>query len=279
MTDPTDRPQGGPPSARAQAGVRLSKRMSELGLASRREADDWISRGWVRVDGRVVAELGSRVLDGQRITLDPRARRDQDGRVTVLLHKPLGIVSGQAEDGHHPARTLVVPERRWRGDRTHLAFSPSHRQGLVPAGRLDLDSTGLLVLTQDGRIAKTLIGEDGLVEKEYLVTVMPARGAAPLSARSERDLAALRHGLLLDGVALRPATVERVGPDRLRFVLQEGRKRQIRRMCEQIGFAVRELVRIRIGSILLGDLPLGTWRYLGAEESFLPPTTSTGPVR
>lgn len=258
------------------AGVRLSKRMSEEGLASRREADDWIARGWVRVDGRVVSELGSRVLEGQRITLDPRARRDQQSRVTVLLHKPLGVVSGQAEDGHVPARTLVVPDRRWRGDRSPLAFSPSHRQGLVPAGRLDLDSTGLLVLTQDGRVAQALIGRDDestLVDKEYLVRVAPAPGAAPLAARPDAALAPLRHGLALDGVALRPAVVERVGPDRLRFVLGEGRKRQIRRMCEQVGLAVRELVRVRIGAVHLGDLPLGAWRYLAPGESFdrLPP--------
>jgi 23S rRNA pseudouridine2604 synthase len=257
--------------------------MSEQGLASRREADDWIARGWVRVDGRVVAELGARVLDGQRITLDPRARRDQLSRVTVLLHKPLGVVSGQAEDGHQPARTLVVPERHWRGDRSELAFSPAHRQGLVPAGRLDLDSTGLLVLTQDGRIAKTLIGEDSGVEKEYLVRVAPAHGATPLAARTDADLAPLRHGMALDGVALRPAVVERVGPDRLRIVLREGRKRQIRRMCEQLGLAVRELVRVRIGAVHLGDLPLGAWRYLGPDEAFVsgpaPSSTPRAPVR
>ena len=258
-------------------GVRLSKRMSEQGLASRREADDWIARGWVRVDGRVVSELGARVLEGQRITLDPRARRDQLARVTVLLHKPLGIVSGQAEDGHRPARTLVVPERRWHGDRSGIEFRPAHRQGLVPAGRLDLDSTGLLVLTQDGRVAKALIGEDSAVEKEYLVRVAPMRGAPPLAARQDADLAPLRHG-----IELRPAVVERVSPDRLRFVLREGRKRQIRRMCEQVGLAVLELVRVRIGGVRLGDLPLGAWRYLGPDESFgaspQPPATPARPV-
>ena len=275
MTEPTDAVPAGP------AGVRLSKRMSELGIASRREADDWIARGWVRVDGRVVSELGSRVLEGQRITLDPRARRDQESRATVLLHKPLGIVSGQAEDGHRPARTLIGPASRWRGARSGLAFSPAHLRGLVPAGRLDLDSTGLLVLTQDGRIAKSLIGPDhatGEVEKEYLVRVAPARGAAPLAARSDADLAPLRPGLGLDDVALQPAVVERIGPDRLRVVLREGRKRQIRRMAEQVGLVVRELVRGRIGGVHLGELPLGAWRYLGADESFAPAPAAHRPV-
>ena len=148
--------------------------MSELGLASRREADEWISRGWIRVDGFVVSELGSRVLATQRITIDPRARRAQAEQVTVLLNKPVGYVSGQAEDGHRPARVLVTPDRRWREDRSPLRFTPQHLKSLVPAGRLDIDSVGLLVLTQDGRIAKQLVGEGSGIEKEYLFASPPA---------------------------------------------------------------------------------------------------------
>ena len=140
--------------------LRLSKRMSELGIASRREADEWIARGWVRVDGRVVAELGSRVLPSQRITIDARARNAQAQLVTVLLNKPVGYVSGQAEDGYQPARVLVTPDRQWREDRSAIRFLPQHLRSLVPAGRLDIDSVGLLVLTQDGRVARQLIGDD-----------------------------------------------------------------------------------------------------------------------
>jgi 23S rRNA pseudouridine2604 synthase len=249
----------------ADLGVRLSKRMSALGLASRREADEWIARGWVRVDGRVVDTLGARVHPGQRIEIDPRARGEQARRVTVLLHKPVGYVSGQAEDGYEPAVVLVTPANRWAGDHSGVRFEPRHRASLVPAGRLDIDSTGLLVLTQDGRVAKALIGDDSDVAKEYLVRVAPRAGAGVAPDALER----LRHGLELDGVALRPAEVEWLNEDQLRFVLRQGRKRQIRRMCEAVGLDVLGLKRVRIGGVRLGDLPPGQWRYLGADESFV----------
>jgi 23S rRNA pseudouridine2604 synthase len=267
-----ERPPGGPRGADGQpemtghndGSVRLSKRMSELGLASRREADEWIARGWVRVDGAVVSELGSRVLATQRVTIDPRARRAQAEQVTVLLNKPVGYVSGQAEDGHRPARVLVTAERRWREDRALLRFAAQHLKSLVPAGRLDIDSVGLLVLTQDGRIAKQLVGEGSGIEKEYLVRVA-SDGASPLAPAG---LAQLRHGLSLDGEALLPADVEWVNADQLRFVLREGKKRQIRRMCEAVGLRVLGLKRVRIGAVMLGALPAGQWRYLGADERF-----------
>jgi 23S rRNA pseudouridine2604 synthase len=257
-----------PPDAPAGDGsLRLSKRMSELGLASRREADEWIARGWVRVDGEVVSELGSRVLPSQRVTIDPRARNAQAQLVTVLLHKPVGYVSGQAEDGYRPARVLVTPDRQWRDDRSGIRFQPQHLRSLVPAGRLDIDSVGLLVLTQDGRVARQLIGEDNGVEKEYLVRVA-TKSAAGLS---REGLALLRHGLELDGKALRPALVEWANADQLRFVLSEGRKRQIRRMCEAVGLQVLGLKRVRIGAVALGALPAGQWRYLRADERFVAP--------
>jgi 23S rRNA pseudouridine2604 synthase len=243
--------------------VRLSKRLTEDGVASRREADAWIEAGWVRVDGRV-ARLGQRVQPGQRIEVDPAARREQSQRVTILLHKPIGYVSGQAEDGYEPASVLVTPENHWAEDPTRVAFRPSHTRGLAPAGRLDIDSTGLLVLTQDGRIAKTLIGEDSAIEKEYLVRVEYTRdGTLP-----EADLERLRHGLELDGRPLKPARVSWANEDQLRFVLREGRKRQIRRMCEAVGLKVLGLKRVRIGRVPLGKLPPGQWRYLGPFERF-----------
>ena len=261
------------PALPAAASVRLSKRMSELGLASRREADAWIERGWVRVDGRVVNELGSRVLAEQRVTLDPRARRAQAELVTVLLNKPIGYVSGQAEGGHRPARVLVTPDRRWREDEAPLRFSPQHLRSLVPAGRLDIDSVGLLVLTQDGRVARQLVGVGGEIEKEYLVRV-ETLDRMPLPA--ER-LELLRHGLELDGAALRPAVVEWLNADQLRFVLKEGKKRQIRRMCEAVSLHVLGLKRVRIGTVALGALPPGQWRYMGEQESFLPAAQRAGP--
>jgi 23S rRNA pseudouridine2604 synthase len=252
--------------APADPSLRLSKRMSQLGIASRREADEWIAKGWVRVDGRVVAELGSRVLPEQHITVDAKARREQDARVTVLVNKPVGYVSGQAEDGYEPALVLVKPENQWREDGSGTRFVREHLRSLVPAGRLDIDSVGLLVLTQDGRVARQLIGDDSAIEKEYLVRVAPAEGR-PVDADL---LDRLRHGLELDGEALRPAQVEWVNEDQLRFVLTQGKKRQIRRMCELVGLQVLGLKRVRIGAVMLGDLPPGQWRYLRSDETFAP---------
>jgi 23S rRNA pseudouridine2604 synthase len=252
------------PPEHAPDSMRLSKRMSELGIASRREADEWIEKGWVRVDGQVVRELGSRVVASQQITVDAKARHQQAQRVTVLVNKPVGYVSGQAEDGYEPALVLVTPQNQWREDRSGTRFLREHLKSLVPAGRLDIDSVGLLVLTQDGRVAKQLIGEDSDVEKEYLVRVeQPAGTRLP-----EDKLALLRHGLELDGEALRPAHVEWVNDDQLRFVLKQGKKRQIRRMCEAVGLKVVGLKRVRIGAVMLGDLPAGQWRYLRMDESF-----------
>jgi 23S rRNA pseudouridine2604 synthase len=235
--------------------------MAALGIASRREADEWIEAGWVRVNGKL-AVLGLRVQPDVRIEIDPRARREQLQRMTVLLHKPIGYVSGQAEDGYEPAVLLVTRENRWSED--HVHGPTGALRGLAPAGRLDIDSTGLLVLTQDGRVARTLIGEDSAVEKEYLVRVRRNQ-PGPLPPES---MAQLQHGLMLDGKALKPAKVSWANEDQLRFVLREGKKRQIRRMCEQVGLEVTGLKRVRIGSVVLGKLPLGQWRYLRADESF-----------
>lgn len=234
--------------------------MGELGLCSRREAEEWIVNGWVRVDGVVINTLGVRVSPQARIEVDDAARAQQGALVTVLLHKPVGYVSGQAEDGYEPAITLVRPENHWSGDSSPVRFQPVHLQGLAPAGRLDIDSTGLLVLTQDGRIARQLIGQDSSVEKEYLVRVEGRLG--------DDGLARLRHGLTLDGVKLRPAQVSWQNAEQLRFVLREGRKRQIRRMCEMVGLKVTGLKRVRSGHVLLGGLPPGKWRYLGTDERF-----------
>jgi len=170
-------------------------------------------------------------------------------------------VSGQAEKGYQPAVALVRPETRFAKDASGLRFARTHLAGLAVAGRLDIDSQGLLVLTQDGRIARTLIGEDSEVEKEYLVRVHGQ--IAP------DGLARLKHGLSLDGKRLRPAQVEWQNDAQLRFILREGKKRQIRRMCEQVGLTVTGLKRIRIGRIRLGALPVGQWRYLCADEAFV----------
>lgn len=239
---------------------RLSKRMSDLGMCSRREADDWISNGWVKVDGKVVDVLGTRVSPTASIEVSKAATRYQSEQVTILLNKPIGYVSGQAEDGHTPASVLLTPDNHWADDASGVKFKPAHLRGLAPAGRLDIDSTGLLVFTQDGRVARQLIGNHSDVEKEYLVRVEGTLDAAGLGR--------LQHGLELDGVKLRPARVSWQNEDQLRFVLREGRKRQIRRMCELVGLTVTGLKRIRSGRVLLGPLPVGRWRYLRHDETF-----------
>ena len=260
------------PSATGATTVRLNKRMAELGLCSRREADAWIDQGWVRVNGQV-AEMGMQVGSTDRITVEREAQAQQEQQVTVLLHKPMGYVSGQAEDGHEPAMVLFQARNQWTGDTTRIRFSPAQFKGLAPAGRLDIDSVGLLVMTQDGRVARQLIGEDADMEKEYLVRVTCSGPNGDVAVNVQAHFPAaqmqrLRHGLSLDGKPLKPAQVEWQNPEHLRFVLKEGKKRQIRRMCEQVGLKVVGLKRIRMGRISLGALPVGQWRYLGPKETF-----------
>lgn len=249
-------------NADAEAGssaVRLCKLMAARGLCSRREADLWIERGWVRVNGQVLSDLGGRVAEDAVIDIDRAAVDTQAQQVTILLHKPVGYVSGQPEDGHETAMVLLNAERQdvQVGD---PAFQSWMLRGLAPAGRLDSDSSGLLVFTQDGRVAKTLIGEMSGVEKEYLVRV---------SGHLINDgLALLRHGLSLDGKPLKPAWVKQLNEDQLHFILREGKKRQIRRMCEQVGLKVIGLKRVRIGRVMLGGLAVGRWRFLRPGERF-----------
>lgn len=238
--------------------VRVSKLLADRGLCSRREADDWISRGWVLVDGQP-AVLGMKATAEQAVTLRPEALREQEALVTILINKPIGYVSGQPEDGYEPAVSLVTAEHRW-SESTGPRLRSAHLRGLAPAGRLDIDSTGLLVLTQDGRLARRLTSEDRGLEKEYLVRVAGEAG--------RQTLAKLRHGLELDGRALKPAQVEWINADQLRFVLREGRKRQIRRMCDAVGLKVNGLKRVRIGNVKLGKLPEGEWRFLQPGEEF-----------
>jgi 23S rRNA pseudouridine2604 synthase len=261
------------PARMARAGeeglVRLSKVMSELGLCSRREADEWIEKGWVLVDGQVIDTLGTRIRPDQNIEILPAAHAAQSQQVTILLHKPVGFVSGQAEDGYQPAVTLINPSNHWADDQSGIRFSPNHLRTLAPAGRLDIDSTGLLVLTQDGRIAKQLIGGHSEVDKEYLVRVKFGEHTVDVEQHLPAEsLALLRHGLSLDDVPLKAAQVSWQNGEQLRFVLREGKKRQIRRMCELVGLEVVGLKRIRMGRVTLGALPPGQWRYLASDETF-----------
>jgi len=246
--------------------LRLSKLMGLRGICSRREADDYIQQGWVFVDGQRVQDLGIKVLPSARITLAKEALMEQKSLWTIMLNKPVGYVSAQPEKGYIPAIRLVSEENIFR-DQPGISQIKKRLQedfslkGMATVGRLDIDSQGLLLFTQDGRLAKKIIGNEADVEKEYLVRVG--------GYLSDSNMKLLRHGLELDGRPLKPAQVEWINQDQLRFVLKEGRKRQIRRMCEMVGLQVRGLKRVRIGGLKLGPLPEGQWRIVSPEELLL----------
>jgi 23S rRNA pseudouridine2604 synthase len=245
--------------------IRLSKLMSGRGLCSRREADRLIERGLVRVDGIVIDILGTRVDPRATIELADSARTELQDKVTVMLNKPVGHVSSQPEGNTPPAIRLIRPANRFDGDKTGTRFRRAHLNGLVPAGRLDIDSQGLLILTQDGRVARSLISPVSRVEKEYLVRIR--------QEINDDHLQRLRYGLVLDGKTLRKAVVERPNRDQIKIILTEGRKRQIRRMCKEVGLDVTGLKRVRVGRLRLGALPEGQWRYID-PDIFLEPASS-----
>lgn len=235
--------------------IRLSKLMSEQGICSRREADRYIEKGEVLVDGKIVSELGTKVDPAASITLKSSAKRLQKQLVTVALHKSIGYVSSPADpDKNYPlAHALLTPDRY-----SGVLKKKIRPRDLHVAGRLDIDSSGLLILTEDGRVARALVGENSSIEKEYHVDVE--------GDIREKDLELLRFGLSLDGKPLKPAGIDPMGKNRLRFILKEGKKRQIRRMCEAVGLHVKRLMRVRIGALELKNLKYGTWRVLSPEE-------------
>lgn len=239
-------------------GVRLNKLMSERGLSSRREADELIARGLVKVNGEV-AQVGQRFSADVEIEVLHRAQKELAEKVTILLNKPIGYVSSQPEDGYKAAVELILTVNK--DPLEARALESKHMRGLATAGRLDIDSQGLLVFTQDGVIAKQLIGENSEIEKEYIVRV-----EGDLSRENLQLLN--RGGMVIEGRKLRPAKVEWINEDQLRFVLKEGMKRQIRKMCEACGLRVTGLKRVRIGNVTLSKLAEGQWRFLRDDESF-----------
>jgi 23S rRNA pseudouridine2604 synthase len=230
---------------------RVNKWLGQSGVCSRREAEGFIERGLISIDGEVVTDTGRKILPGQTLTLS-----DGGGpaALSVVLHKPMGIVSAQPEPGQTPAVRLLT-KSALVGESPSI---PDRDTRLAPLGRLDMDSRGLLLLSDDGVLAKAIIGPESDLEKEYLVRVT--------GKITPEKIARLCHGLTMDGRQLKPAKVSVVQGQELRFILKEGRNRQIRRMCELVGMHVMDLVRIRIGTLRLGDLPEGKWRVLGDHE-------------
>jgi len=233
--------------------VRINKWLGQSGVCSRREADALIADGLVSVEGEVVTDAGRKLEPGQTLTLSDRATATLAEGVTIVLHKPLGYVSGQPEPDKLPAVRLVT-----EGNRVGPGAVPADDHSLPPVGRLDEDSRGLLLLSSDGVVAKAVIGPQSDLDKEYLVRVA--------GDVTEKKLKILRHGLMLDGRQLKPAYVSRMESFRLKFILREGRNRQIRRMCEMVDLEVIDLIRIRIGPLKLDNLPEGRWRMLTAAE-------------
>ena len=237
--------------------IRLSKYLANQGWCSRREADRYIADGLVSVDGEVVRDAWFRVTPEHDVQIAKAAHKAQQKQLTVLLNKPLGYVSAQAEDGHKNASRLIRPENYAGDGKAPKIFRD---RAFAPAGRLDVNSTGLLVLTQDGNVARSLIGNSVEIEKEYLIR---HKGLV-----SEQQMARLRSGISLDGKALKPAKVSIVNRDQIRITLIEGKKRQIRRMCEEVELPLIALKRVRIGQVKLGRLPIGKWRALRSGEKF-----------
>ncbi|PIB93620.1 pseudouridine synthase [Caulobacter sp. FWC2] len=234
---------------------RVNKWLAQSGVCSRREAEALISEGLVSIDGEVVEDMGRKILPGQTLTLADRATAKLDSTFTYMIHKPVGVVSSQPDPGQVPAARLLTRQNIWGGVPAPI---PQSGDLLPPIGRLDKDSRGLLLLSQDGVVAKAVIGPQSDLEKEYRVAVM--------GELTEEKLELLRFGLELDGRELRPAEVEVISDQRLRIVLREGRNRQIRRMCELVELKVVDLFRVRIGPLTLGEMPEGRWRPLTGEE-------------
>lgn len=233
--------------------VRINKWLGQTGVCSRREAEALIAAGMVSIDGESVTDAGRKIEPGQTLTLNDRGEAALASGVTILIHKPLGYVSGQPEPDKIPAVRLLTEANRVGGGAV-----PGEDASLPPIGRLDEDSRGLLMLSSDGVVAKAVIGPQSHLDKEYLVRV---EGDV-----TEKKLALLRRGLMLDGRILKYAKVSRMEQNRLRFILTEGRNRQIRRMCEMVDLEVVDLLRIRVGPIHLNNLPEGRWRMITAEE-------------
>jgi len=225
---------------RTATPMRLNKYISESGIASRREADAWIAAGRVTVNGQV-AGLGTQVAEGDRVEVDGRALPERRRETYIVLNKPRGIT--------------CTTERDVAGN---IVDFIGHRERIFPIGRLDKDSEGLILLTNNGDIVNEILRVEHGHEKEYLVTVeRPVTGTF---------LSMMASGVRIGGEKTRPAVVTRAGPATFRIVLTQGLNRQIRRMCSALGFRVQGLKRVRIMHIQLGSLATGAWRDLTAAE-------------
>jgi len=222
--------------------MRLNKYLSETGMCSRREADAWISQGRVSVNGKR-AELGTQVGDGDEVRVDnrPVGSRKKKKRIYICLNKPVGIT--------------CTTEREVRDN---IVDFVGHEERIFPIGRLDKESEGLILLTNNGDIVNEILRSENNHEKEYIVTV-----DKPVT---DEFLAGMAGGVRILDTKTKPCKVSRVSRSVFRIILTQGLNRQIRRMCEVFGYNVRRLQRVRIINIKLGNLKVGHWRNLTEAE-------------
>jgi 23S rRNA pseudouridine2605 synthase len=223
--------------------MRLAKFIATAGVASRRASEDVVRAGRVTVDGETVRDPAREISDANRVTLDGKPVSSTQERVVYALNKPAGVVSTARDPQGRPTVVTMVPQT----------------ERLYPVGRLDIDTTGLILLTNQGELAHRLTHPSFEVEKTY-------RALLGGPALEERALRALREGVQLEDGRTSPARVRRVSADTLEITIHEGRKRQVKRMCEAVGHPVKRLERIRLGPLELGDLPRGRWRRLSDAE-------------
>lgn len=241
--------------------VRLAQRVAALAHCSRDEAEQYIRNGWVRVDG-VVVEAPQHMVVDEVVALDEGAKLEAVEPATILLHKPVGY---DAIVGPQPASTLVTPETRWADDPSDLRVLDRHFKRLTPLAPLDTDASGLVVLSQDGRVWRRLTEDADRIEHEYVVEIRGELGPYGMGQ--------LRQGVGHDGRALPPYKVSWQNETRLRFAIKAARPGDLRAICERAGLAVVSIRRLRIGKVGIGKgpdgaMPPGQWRYLPVGDSF-----------
>lgn len=244
---------GTPASLPPEDAQRLSKAVAALVPCSRREAEQYITEGWVRVDGQCVDLPQARVGAGQRVEIDPKARLQAVVPATFLLHKPAGLDADAAQG-------LLGDAARWSEDRSGVRRSRSHLQGLQALLPLPAEASGLSVYSQDFRVVRKLTEDAAFIEQELIADV---RGTI-----APGGLARLCQGLQHDGRPLPPARVSWQSETRLRFALKGIAPQWVEWMCAQVGLELRALRRLRIGRVAMAGLPLGQWRYLPPGERF-----------
>ncbi len=238
--------------------VRISKFLANKGICSRRKAEEFISKGLVAVDGKIITEQGVKINpETQKVEILAKAEKILQKQFTIILNKPVGYVSNLPLKGEVESKRLITKKNFFGKTKLPNEVLKNVKSYSV-AGRLDKDSRGLLVLTQDGTVAKKIIGENSNIEKEYFVKVS--------GEITEEKIRKMSNGMRLKDVQLKPCRITKVGNQSLKFILREGKNRQIRRMCQKVFLKVVDLKRVRVGELKLENLPEGKWKVLESAD-------------